>query len=101
MLDYVMLQHLTGSIYSDSIYRCPSCGQGPVMAGGGFLMNRCLNCGRYQHATDLGGLDFSWIRTLAARLWQRIKSWFVPRPSRDCGGIGELNISCEWAGGAQ
>ncbi len=89
MLDYVMLQHLPGSIYSDSIYRCPSCGQGPVMAGDGFLMNRCLNCGRYQHATDLGGLDFSWIRTRGLRLWQRVKKWLVPREIRDVAGFSE------------
>ena len=89
MLDYVMLQHLPGSIYSDSIYRCPSCGQGPVMAGDGFLMNRCLNCGRYQHATDLGGLDFSWIRTRGLRLWQRVKKWLVPREIRDVAGFNE------------
>ena len=89
MLDYVMLQHLPGSIYSDSIYRCPSCGQGPVMAGDGFLMNRCLNCGRYQHATDLGGLDFSWIRTRALRLCQRVKKWLVPREIRDVSGFSE------------
>lgn len=101
MLDYVMLQHLPGSIYSDSIYRCPSCGQGPVMAGDGFLMNRCLNCGRYQHATDLGGVDFSWIRACSARLWKRVKGWFVPRPSRDFGGLSELDVNCEPAGGAQ
>ena len=89
MLDYVMLQHLPGSIYSDSIYRCPSCGQGPVMAGDGFLMNRCLNCGRYQHATDMGGLDFSWIRTRGLRLWQRVKKWLVPREIRDVAGFSE------------
>jgi len=89
MLDYVMLQHLPGSIYSDSIYRCPSCGQGPVMAGDGFLMNRCLNCGRYQHATDLGGLDFSWMRTRGLRLWQRVKKWLVPRETRDVAGFSE------------
>jgi hypothetical protein len=89
MLDYVMLQHLPGSIYSDSIYRCPSCGQGPVMAGDGFLMNRCLNCGRYQHATDLGGLDFSWIRTRGLRLWQRVKKWLLPREIRDVAGFSE------------
>jgi hypothetical protein len=89
MLDYVMLQHLPGSIYSDSIYRCPSCGQGPVMASDGFLMNRCLNCGRYQHATDLGGLDFSWIRTRGLRLWQRVKKWLVPREIRDVAGFSE------------
>jgi hypothetical protein len=89
MLDYVMLQHLPGSIYSDSIYRCPSCGQGPVMAGDGFLMNRCLNCGRYQHASDLGGLDFSWIRTRGLRLWQRVKKWLVPREIRDVAGFSE------------
>ena len=89
MLDYVMLQHLPGSIYSDSIYRCPSCGQGPVMAGDGFLMNRCLNCGRYQHATDLGGLDFSWIRSRGLRLWQRVKKWLVPREIRDVAGFSE------------
>ena len=89
MLDYVMLQHLPGSIYSDSIYRCPSCGQGPVMAGDGFLMNRCLNCGRYQHATDLGGLDFSWIRTRGLRLWQRVKKWLVPKEIRDVAGFSE------------
>jgi hypothetical protein len=89
MLDYVMLQHLPGSIYSDSIYRCPSCGQGPVMAGDGFLMNRCLNCGRYHHATDMGGLDFSWIRTRGLRLWQRVKKWLVPREIRDVAGFSE------------
>ena len=89
MLDYVMLQHLPGSIYSDSIYRCPSCGQGPVMAGDGFLMNRCLNCGRYQHATDLGGLDFSWIRRRGLRLWQRVKKWLVPKEIRDVAGFSE------------
>jgi hypothetical protein len=89
MLDYVMLQHLPGSIYSDSIYRCPSCGQGPVMAGDGFLMNRCLNCGRYQHATDLGGLDVSWIRTRGLRLWQRVKKWLLPREIRDVAGFSE------------
>jgi len=89
MLDYVMLQHLPGSIYSDSIYRCPSCGQGPVMAGDGFLMNRCLNCGRYQHATDLGGLDFSWIRTRGLCLWQRVKKWLLPREIRDVAGFSE------------
>lgn len=101
MFDYVMLQHLSGSIYSDSIYRCPSCGQGPVMAGDGFLMNRCLNCGRYQHATDLGGVDFSWIRTSAERLWKRVKGCFGSVPSQDVGGLSELNVSCESVGGAQ
>ena len=47
MLDYVLMRHMPGSIYSDSAYRCQGCGKGPVMAGDGFLMNRCLNCGRY------------------------------------------------------
>jgi hypothetical protein len=89
MLDYVMLQHLPGSIYSDRIYRCPSCGQGPVMAGDGFLMNRCLNCGRYQHATDLGSLDFSWIRTRGLRLWQGVKKWLMPKEIRDVAGFSE------------
>ena len=99
MLDYVMLQHLPGSIYSDSIYRCPSCGKGPVMAGDGFLMNRCLNCGRYQHATDLGGFDFRWVRKQAARAWKQIKGYFGPRLEKQSKSIEGLNLSCESAGG--
>jgi len=77
------MQHLPGSIYSDNTYRCPSCGSGPVMAGDGFLMNRCLNCGRYQHATDLVGFDFSWLHSKWSSLWRRIKAWFAPAPLED------------------
>jgi ribosomal protein L37AE/L43A len=99
MLDYVMLQHLPGSIYSDSIYRCPSCGQGPVMAGDGFLMNRCLNCGRYQHATDLGRCDLSWVRRQVAGVWQRIKRCFASGADPKVENASGLNLSCELEGG--
>ena len=95
MLDYLMMQHLPGSIYSDSIYRCQNCGQGPVMAGDGFLMNRCLNCGRYHHATDLVGFDFSWLRSKVSGLWRWIKAWFAPV------AIEELNLGCETKGGVK
>lgn len=101
MLDYVMMQHLPGSIYSDSIYRCPSCGKGPVMAGDGFLMNRCLNCGRYQHATDLAGFDFSWVRKQAAKAWTHIKGCFAPRLEKQSKSIEGINLSCELAGGVK
>lgn len=99
MLDYVMLQHLPRSIYSDSIYSCPSCGKGPVMAGDGFLMNRCLNCGRYQHATDRGGFDFSWVRKQVAWAWRRIRGRLARGIGRKSGGVEELNLRCESAGG--
>jgi len=98
MLDYVMLQHLPGSIYSDSIYRCPSCGQGPVMAGDGFLMNRCLNCGRYQHAADLGGFHFSWAHKQVARAWKRIKGYFASGTDQKIENASGLSLSCESAG---
>ena len=93
MLDYLMMQHLPGSIYSNRIYRCQSCGQGPVMAGDGFVTSRCLNCGRYHHGTDLVGIDFRWLRKMVLNLWNRLKSWLKPMPSE------ELNLSCETNGG--
>lgn len=93
MLDYVLMRHLTGSIYSDSIYRCQSCGQGPVMAGDGFLMNRCLNCGRYHHATDLPSLDFRWLRKKMDSFWVRVKALSKPASS-------ETSVTaCEPVGG--
>jgi len=83
MLDYVMLRHMPGSIYSDSVYRCQSCGQGPVIAGDGFLMNRCWNCGRYHHATDLPSLDLSWLRKKLASFWTRVKAIWKTTPIED------------------
>jgi len=69
------------------------------MAGDGFLMNRCLNCGRYQHATGLGGFDFSWVRKQAARAWKQIKCRFTPRIEKQSKSIEGLNLSIESAGG--
>lgn len=95
MLDYVLMRHLPGSIYSDSIYRCQSCGQGPVMAGDGFLMTRCLNCGRYHHATDLPGLDFSWLRKKMDSFWVHVKALWKSASS-------ETSIAaCEPVGGGK
>ena len=97
MLDYVQMGYLRGSIYSDSFYRCQSCGQGPVMAGDGFMMNRCGNCGWYQHSTDLAGFDFSWLRKVFGALWQRIKAWTKPKVAAgscdtDVAGIKTLEV---------
>ena len=93
MLDYALMGNLRGSIFSDSIYRCRSCGQGPVMLGDGFMMNRCGNCGSYQHATDLVGFDFSWLKSAMSSLWQRIKVW--TKPSKVI-PLGETeNLRCE------
>ena len=80
MLDYVLMRHMTGSIYSDSAYRCQSCGQGPVMTGDGFLMNRCLNCGQYHHAIDLPSLDFSWLHKQIAKFWMGVKALWKTKP---------------------
>jgi hypothetical protein len=71
------------------------------MAGDGFLMNRCLNCGRYQHATDIGGFDFSWIRNQTSRIWKRLKGLFVANSCGRVDELGGLNLSCESNGGVQ
>lgn len=101
MLDVLMMQHLPGSIFSDRSFRCHGCGQGPVMAGDGFMMNRCLNCGRYQHATELGGFDFTWVHARVMRPWRRLKLSLECRSNRDGNGLGQLKATCEESGGVK
>jgi hypothetical protein len=92
-MDYMMMQYLPGSIYSSSV-RCRNCRQGRLMAGDGFLMNRCLNCGRYQHAIDPVPFDFSWVRSKVRRLWARVSNWASSEPN-------DLNFKAALSGGVQ
>jgi hypothetical protein len=95
MLDYALRQYLPGSIYNDRFFHCQVCGQKSVMLGDGFSMNRCMNCGRYQHAMDQVGMDFTWIYEKAASLWKLIKDRFAPTTR------GELKVNFESGGGIQ
>lgn len=48
MLDTALYCSYPGLVLGDSRHRCAYCGQGPVMAGDGFLMDRCMNCGSWR-----------------------------------------------------
>ena len=81
MLDYVMLQHIPGTRLRAGIDRCVSCGQGTVMAGDGFLMNRCLNCGQYQHATDVVGWNWRYLWKKCCEFLRAMTRVFAKAPS--------------------
>ena len=99
MLDYFMMQHRPGSIYKESTYRCPNCGTGPLRTGDLFLMNRCFNCGRYQHETDFGGCDLVWVRKQGAKAWQRLKACFASALGKKSESFGDLSHSTNSMGG--
>lgn len=52
MIDHMLVSFYPGMIYPSGNYRCQLCGQRGLAVGDGFLMGRCLNCGRYQHVDD-------------------------------------------------
>ena len=95
MMDLMLLSHCSGMIYSDSAYRCRACGQGPVMAGDGFLYDRCMNCGFYSsyEPIDLG------LGKLMGKIVARIKK----AGARLFKGETPVPVACEGAsvGGAQ
>ena len=82
MLNHLLMSHLTGSFYSSHTHLCSNCGSGPLMVGDGFLVDRCLNCGRYQHVPDLVVIDLGWLGSKLAVVWKAIKSQ-ISRPQGD------------------
>ncbi|MGE0175123.1 MAG: hypothetical protein AB7T49_20175 [Oligoflexales bacterium] len=95
MLDYALMGYLPGSIYSDRMYPCQVCGHKSLMTGDGFLMTRCMNCGRFQHAIDSVGMDFSWLQLKIVGLWKRIRERFTSAPRE------ALKVNFESGGGIQ
>ena len=86
MMDLMLLSHCSGMIYSDSSYRCRACGQGPVMAGDGFLYDRCLSCGFYQSYEPLD-LGIGKIKDRIVALAKSVGARLFKRPSHvtpDC-----------------
>lgn len=70
--------YLSGrSILSDSAHRCCRCGQGPVMAGDGFMMSHCMNCGNWQPSTEPLGISIGVLKEKLAAWFGRTKAAFL------------------------
>lgn len=67
------------SILGDSAHRCCRCGQGPVMAGDGFLMSHCMNCGNWQPSAEPLGISFGPFK-------DRLVAWFGRAKAAVLGG---------------
>ena len=65
------------SIFSDTAHRCCRCGQGPVMAGDGFMMSHCMNCGNWQPAVEPLSIGFGWIRDKVSGWLGRAKAMLL------------------------
>lgn len=62
-------------ILSDNAHRCRYCGQGPVMAVDGHLMDRCANCGSWGLSSGSGldlGPILAKLRLALGSAWRRL-----------------------------
>lgn len=80
MLDLTLYSSMAGRHPLNSRGGCKFCEQGPVITGDGFLMNRCMNCGSWQHH-DNGIPKFQGLRASTAKFFKAIRQRFLLRPS--------------------
>ena len=48
MIESILINHIPASLNPKHAHRCQHCVTGHVVAGDGFSMGRCIECGRYQ-----------------------------------------------------
>jgi len=75
MLDYMMLG-TPEMIYGGSAYRCRRCSSGPITTSDGFMMERCINCGHWQHSLETVDYGFGRVRDSFRGFLKRLKERF-------------------------